>query len=79
MYTLFIVLTLEEWPQRAQPVVDAVGPGMAIFFVCYIIVTNFTVLNLVVGVICENIQSLASTSDLDLMRQVLTRTSTATL
>ncbi|CAD7946373.1 unnamed protein product [Amoebophrya sp. A25] len=70
MYSLFIVLTLEEWPARADPVVRAVGPGMALFFIGYIIVTNFTVLNLVVGVICEHIQSLASTSDLDLMRQV---------
>ncbi|CAD7970565.1 unnamed protein product [Amoebophrya sp. A120] len=70
MYSLFIVLTLEQWPERAEPVIRAVGPGMAFFFIFYIIVTNFTVLNLVVGVICENIQSLASTSDLDLMRQV---------
>lgn len=29
MYSLFTVLTLEKWPDIANPVVKAVGPGMA--------------------------------------------------
>jgi len=50
MYTLFMVLTLEDWPDVADAVLE-VYPMAWIFFVSFIIVATFTVVNLFVGVI----------------------------
>jgi voltage-gated sodium channel len=50
MYTLFTVITLENWPDVADPVL-AVYPWAWIYFVVFIMVATFTMLNLVVGVI----------------------------
>jgi voltage-gated sodium channel len=50
MYTLFTVITLENWPDVADPVL-AVYPWAWIYFVVFIMVATFTMLNLVIGVI----------------------------
>jgi len=50
MYTLFMVLTLEDWPDVADAVLE-VYPLAWIFFVTFIVVATFTVVNLFVGVI----------------------------
>lgn len=44
--------------------------GYAFFFDVYIILTNFTIMNLFVGVIVDHIQHVANTTDLELMREV---------
>lgn len=50
MYTLFIFMTLENWPDIGEVVLE-VYPKAWIFFVLFIIVATFTVMNLFVGVI----------------------------
>jgi len=50
MYTLFMVLTLEDWPDVADAVLEVYPMGW-IFFVTFIIIVTFTVVNLFVGVI----------------------------
>jgi len=50
MYTLFMVMTLEDWPDVADAVL-AVYPWAWIYFVVFILVATFTMLNLFVGVI----------------------------
>jgi voltage-gated sodium channel len=50
MYTLFTVITLENWPDVADPVLE-VYPWAWIYFVVFIMVATFTMLNLVIGVI----------------------------
>lgn len=50
LFTLFQVMTLEAWPDVARPLMEA-EPWAWIFFVCFIMVTTFTVLNLVIAVI----------------------------
>ena len=50
MYTLFMVLTLEDWPDVADAVLE-VYPMARIFFVSFIVLATFTVVNLFVGVI----------------------------
>jgi voltage-gated sodium channel len=50
MYTLFMVMTLEDWPDVASAVL-AVYPLAWIYFVLFILVATFTILNLMVGVI----------------------------
>jgi voltage-gated sodium channel len=50
MYTLFIFMTLENWPDIGEVVLE-VYPHAWIFFVIFIVVATFTVMNLFVGVI----------------------------
>jgi voltage-gated sodium channel len=50
MYTLFMVLTLEDWPDVAGAVLEHHPMGW-IYFVAFITVATFTVVNLFVGVI----------------------------
>ncbi|MFP4648539.1 MAG: ion transporter [Halorhodospira sp.] len=58
MYTLFQVMTLESWSQAiARPVMAEHG-GAWFYFVTFILVTAFTVLNLFIGIIVNSMQSL---------------------
>jgi len=50
MYTLFQVMTLENWPDVAEAVLEAHPMGW-IFFVLFIGTATFTIMNLFVGVI----------------------------
>lgn len=52
MYTLFQIMTLEDWPDAADPTI-ALFPWAWIFFVLFIIVTTFAILNLFVGIIVD--------------------------
>ncbi|MGH1399481.1 MAG: ion transporter [Alphaproteobacteria bacterium] len=53
MYTLFQVMTLEGWSQEiVRPVMD-VYPYAWLFFIPFIIVTSFAVLNLFIGIIVD--------------------------
>lgn len=53
MYTLFQVMTLEGWSQEiVRPVMD-VYPHAWLFFIPFIIVTSFAVLNLFIGIIVD--------------------------
>lgn len=59
-YTLFQVMTLESWSMGiARPVLEAHPLGW-IFFVVFILVTSFTMLNLFIAVIIDATQSEAS-------------------
>ncbi|QBI55852.1 ion transporter [Streptomonospora litoralis] len=50
LYTMFVLLTTEDWPEVAQPVMER-QPMAWVFFVGYIVLTAFIMLNLVIGVI----------------------------
>jgi voltage-gated sodium channel len=53
MYTLFQVMTLESWSMGiVRPVMD-VFPYSWLFFIPFITVTSFTVLNLFIGIIVD--------------------------
>lgn len=52
MYTLFQVMTLEDWPDVANPTI-ALFPWAWVFFVSFIVITSFAVLNLFVGIIVD--------------------------
>ncbi|QQG37347.1 MAG: ion transporter [Micavibrio aeruginosavorus] len=53
MFTLFQIMTLEGWSEGiAQPAM-AVYPWSWVFFVAFIIITSFAVLNLFIGVIVD--------------------------
>lgn len=55
MLTLFQIMTLEEWAQIARPIIAAV-PYSWLFFVSYILISTFVVLNLFIGVVVYAIQ-----------------------
>lgn len=67
MYTLFQIMTLESWSMGiARPVLEQF-PHAWIFFIPFILVTSFTVLNLFIGIIVDAMQSqhLAEQKELD--------------
>lgn len=55
MYTLFQVITLESWSEEiVRPVLYNFSWGYLIYFVFFLFLTTFGLLNIVVGVIVEN-------------------------
>jgi voltage-gated sodium channel len=55
LFTLFQIMTLEGWADIYRAV-ETAQPGSWIFFIFYILVTTFTVLNLFVAVMIDAIQ-----------------------
>ena len=58
MYSLFQVMTLESWSMGIVRPVMEVHPGAWLFFVPFIVVTSFTVLNLFIALMVNSMQSL---------------------
>lgn len=57
IYTLFQVMTLESWSMGiARPVMD-VYPAAWIYFVSYVILSSFVILNIVVAIVVNSLQS----------------------
>jgi hypothetical protein len=69
MFTLFTVMTLEGWPDVARVCMqmseNGGGPGMAFFFVIFIMTVNITLLNLVTGIIVENVLTISRQDELE--------------
>lgn len=60
MFSLFQIMTLESWSMGiVRPVMD-VYPQAWLFFVPFIVVTSFTVLNLFIALIVNSMQTLQS-------------------
>lgn len=62
MFTLFQIVTFESWAERVVRHVMQKQPGLVIFFVVFIAIASFGLLNIVVGVVVE---STLSTSQKD--------------
>lgn len=56
LYTLFMLLTTENWPNVSDEVIGQ-APYAWIFFVVFIVVSAFIVLNLIIGVIVTSMQT----------------------
>lgn len=64
MYSLFQIMTLESWSMGIVRPVMEVYPGAWAFFVPFIVITSFSVLNLFIALIVNSMQSLqAQTND----------------
>ena len=58
MYSLFQIMTLESWSMGiVRPVMEEIPHAWA-FFIPFIIVTSFTVLNLFIALIVNSMQTL---------------------
>ncbi|MCB4824989.1 ion transporter [Roseicella aerolata] len=58
LFTLFQLMTLESWAEATARPILAQEPRAWLFFIPFIVVSTFVVLNLFIGVIVESIQSL---------------------
>ena len=58
MYTLFQIMTLESWSMGIVRPVMAKQPFAWVFFIPFILIATFTMLNLFIGVIVDTIQTL---------------------
>jgi voltage-gated sodium channel len=57
LFTLFQLMTLESWTAVVRPAMEA-DPWALLFFMPFIVISTFVVLNLFIGVIVESIQTL---------------------
>lgn len=62
MWTLFELLTLENWTTWGDPITRS-SPGWAFFFVFFLIVMHYGILNLVVAIVVE--ETMASAQQID--------------
>jgi len=60
LWTLFTVMTLEGWTNDVAKPVFEKHPHAWWFFVCFIVITTFMVLNLFIGVVVNAMQSEAN-------------------
>jgi voltage-gated sodium channel len=56
-FTLFQLMTLDDWANIVKPAMEQV-PLALLFFMPFIVLSTFVVLNLFIGVIVESIQTL---------------------
>lgn len=60
LYTLFQIMTLESWSMGIVRPVMATHPWAWAFFIPFIVVATFTILNLFIGIIVSTMQELAT-------------------
>ncbi len=58
MYTLFQVMTLESWSSNVARPIISLYPAAWLYFVLFILIGTFTMLNLFIGIIVNAMQSL---------------------
>lgn len=69
-FSLFTVMTLEGWPDLAREVMQA-HPMAWAFFITFIVVSSWVVLNLVIGVVVDSMQSYTHEQELELEIEIL--------
>ena len=62
LFTLFQLMTLDDWANIVKPAMEA-EPWALVFFLPFIILSTFVVLNLFIGVIVDSIQTLREERD----------------
>ena len=69
MFSLFQIMTLESWSMGIVRPVMEVHPGAWLFFVPFIVVTTFTVLNLFIALMVNSMHSLQSKTNESLLAE----------
>jgi voltage-gated sodium channel len=70
LFSLFQILTLEGWADMARAIMK-VYPWAPLFFVPFIIIATFTVLNLFIGIIVSTMQELSTKPEADVPKKDL--------
>jgi voltage-gated sodium channel len=73
MYTLFQIMTLESWSMAVARPVLAEYPFAWVYFVTFILITAFTVLNLFIGIIVNTMQEGVHADDVQQREQIEAR------
>jgi len=68
LYTLFQVMTLESWSMGIVRPVMETHPWAWAFFVPFIVIATFTILNLFIGIIVSTMQELSGLPDAEAVR-----------
>jgi voltage-gated sodium channel len=63
MLSLFIVLTLESWPDIMETVIDD-HPAAWIYFVSYVLIASFLLINMVIAILINSLEELRSQDEL---------------
>jgi len=63
MLSLFQIFTLDDWNAIVRPVVETHSPFMLLFFICFVFVTTFGLLNLLMGTIVDRAMHVARESE----------------
>lgn len=69
-FSLFTVMTLEGWPDLAREIMRT-HPLAWIFFIAFIILSSWAVLNLVIGVIVDSMHSYSREEEVELEHAIL--------
>ena len=64
MLSLFIVLTLESWPDIMETVIDD-HPAAWIYFVSYVLIASFLLINMVIAILINSLEELRAQDQLD--------------
>jgi voltage-gated sodium channel len=68
MLTLFVIMTLEEWPQYLDAA-QAIHPWSWVFFVSYVLLASFLLINVLIAVVLTSMEG-ARAEDARLARQL---------
>jgi len=69
-FSLFTVMTLEGWPDLAREIMRT-HPLAWIFFISFIVLSSWAVLNLVIGVIVDSMHSYSREEEVELEHAIL--------
>ncbi|HWM56132.1 MAG TPA: ion transporter [Solirubrobacterales bacterium] len=64
MLSLFIVLTLESWPEIMGAVID-VHPWAWIYFVSYVLIASFLLINMVIAILINSLEEVRAMEAID--------------
>uniref|UniRef100_A0A0G4GKB9 EF-hand domain-containing protein n=1 Tax=Chromera velia CCMP2878 TaxID=1169474 RepID=A0A0G4GKB9_9ALVE len=70
MFTMFQILTLESWANGIVRPLESMNPGLVAFFVLYVIVLTFGMLNILTAVFVETTIQMAHADDEEIRRPV---------
>jgi voltage-gated sodium channel len=74
LFTLFQILTLEGWADMARTMMET-HPWAPLFFIPFILLATFTILNLFIGIIVSTMQELATLPEPGMPRREMAETS----
>ncbi len=64
MLSLFIVLTLESWPDIMETVIDD-HPAAWLYFVSYVLIASFLLINMVIAILINSLEELRTQDQLE--------------
>merc|ERR1719265_3065769 len=62
IFTLFQIVTLEDWDQVVRLVIDEF-PVAWLFFIPFVILTNWTILNIVTAIVVDTVLTISERSN----------------